>query len=73
MAKAPPKAPTPVKTKEDPFKDSTHLVDDVLVIDKVIVNEDRPNIVKVKHKVTGKEFEVSRKYYETYIQVLDLV
>lgn len=38
------------------------------------VNEQvKPNIVKVKHKVTGKEFEVSRKYYETYNQVLDLV
>lgn len=33
----------------------------------------KPNIVKVKHKMTGKEFEVSRKYYETYNQVLDLV
>lgn len=33
----------------------------------------RPNIVQVKHKVTGKVFEVSRKYYETYSQVLDLV
>lgn len=36
-------------------------------------DQQRPNIVKVKHKVTGKEFEVSRKYYETYNQVLDLV
>lgn len=54
MAKAPPKAPTPVKAVE--------------------TNEQvKPNIVKVKHKVTGKEFEVSRKYYETYNQVLDLV
>ncbi|MNJ08740.1 hypothetical protein D3C77_28640 [compost metagenome] len=35
--------------------------------------QDRPNVVKVKHKVTGKVFEVSRKYYETYSQVLDLV
>lgn len=39
----------------------------------VETEQDRPNIVKVKHKVTGKEFDVSRKYYETYIQVLDLV
>ena len=52
MAKAPPKAPTPVKAVE---------------------TTDKPNIVKVKHKVTGNEFEVSRKYYETYNQVLDLV
>jgi hypothetical protein len=35
--------------------------------------QDRPNVVKVQHKVTGKVFEVSRKYYETYSQVLDLV
>ena len=35
--------------------------------------QERPNIVQVKHKVTGKVFEVSRKYYETYSQVLDLV
>jgi trehalose/maltose hydrolase-like predicted phosphorylase len=34
---------------------------------------ERPNVVEVKHKVTGKVFEVSRKYYETYSQVLDLV
>ena len=40
---------------------------------KEVNEQDRPNIVKVKHKVTGKEFEVSRKYYETYNQVLDLV
>ncbi len=36
-------------------------------------DQQRPNIVKVKHKTTGKVFEVSRKYYETYSQVLDLV
>jgi len=35
--------------------------------------QERPNVVKVQHKVTGKVFEVSRKYYETYSQVLDLV
>ena len=40
---------------------------------KAVETTDRPNIVKVKHKMTGKEFEVSRKYYETYNQVLDLV
>ena len=34
---------------------------------------ERPNVVEVKHKTTGKVFEVSRKYYETYSQVLDLV
>lgn len=56
MAKAPPKAPTPVKAAEPTEQVQT-----------------KPNIVKVKHKVTGKEFEVSRKYYETYNQVLDLV
>lgn len=54
MAKAPPKAPTPVKAVES-------------------AEQVKPNIVKVKHKMTGKEFEVSRKYYETYNQVLDLV
>ena len=68
MAKAPPKAPTPVKAAE------TNAVEDKM--DKIagqILSADRPNIVKVKHKMTGKEFEVSRKYYETYNQVLDLV
>lgn len=57
MAKAPPKAP--VKAPTHPVTEQQEV--------------DRPNIVKVKHKVTGKEFEVSRKYYETYNQVLDLV
>lgn len=58
MAK-PPKPP--VKPTLPPLTETTEQV------------ADRPNIVKVKHKVTGKEFEVSRKYYETYNQVLDLV
>ena len=58
MAKAPPKAPTPTKPKAPV---------------KAPEDQQRPNIVKVKHKVTGKEFDVSRKYYETYNQVLDLV
>lgn len=40
---------------------------------EVAAAEARQNIVQVKHKVTGKVFEVSRKYYETYSQVLDLV
>lgn len=60
MAKAPPKAPTQVKPKAD-------------IVLSESPDQQRPNIVKVKHKVTGKEFEVSRKYYETYNQVLDLV
>lgn len=60
-AKAPPKAPTPVKAVE------------TTEVKTVETEQVKPNIVKVKHKVTGKEFEVSRKYYETYNQVLDLV
>lgn len=45
----------------------------VKAVESTEVNQVKPNIVKVKHKMTGKEFEVSRKYYETYSQVLDLV
>ena len=58
MAKAP---KPPVKPTLPPVTETTE------------VNQDRPNIVNVKHKVSGREFYVSRKYYETYSQVLDLV
>lgn len=70
MAKAPPKAPT-TKTKE--FFESNF--DEKAEPEFGVLQEraSKPNIVKVKHKVTGKEYEVSRKYYETYSQVLDLV
>lgn len=32
-----------------------------------------PSVVKVKHKVTGKELLVSRRYYDAYQAVLDRV
>ena len=35
--------------------------------------ETLPNVIKVKHKVTGKELLVSRRYYEAYQAVLDRV
>ena len=56
---------TPTKAKAPPKAPTP--------VKAVETDQVKPNIVKVKHKVTGKEFEVSRKYYETYNQVLDLV
>ena len=35
--------------------------------------EQLPSVIKVKHKVTGKELLVSRRYYEAYQAVLDRV
>ena len=35
--------------------------------------ETLPSVIKVKHKVTGKELLVSRRYYDTYQAVLDRV
>ena len=35
--------------------------------------EQLPSIIKVKHKVTGKELLVSRRYYDAYQAVLDRV
>ena len=35
--------------------------------------ETLPNVIKVKHKVTGKELLVSRRYYDAYQAVLDRV
>ena len=35
--------------------------------------ETLPSVIKVKHKVTGKELLVSRRYYEAYQAVLDRV
>ena len=32
-----------------------------------------PSVIKVKHKVTGKELLVSRRYYDAYQAVLDRV
>ena len=38
-----------------------------------LVQVETPAVVQVKHKVTGKVFEVSRSYYEAYSQVLEIV
>ena len=35
--------------------------------------EQLPSVIKVKHKVTGKELLVSRRYYDAYQAVLDRV
>ena len=35
--------------------------------------ETLPSVIKVKHKVTGKELLVSRRYYDAYQAVLDRV
>ena len=35
--------------------------------------EQLPSVIKVKHKVTGKEVLVSRRYYDAYQAVLDRV
>lgn len=35
--------------------------------------EDVPNVVRVKHKESGREFEVSKRYFENYRPVLEML